>query len=48
MMKSIDGPATIEKMGIKSIEMAEIKYDVHKVNKEVLKIMRIQWNVFLV
>ena len=32
----------IDKMGVKSREMAEIKYDVHKVNKEMLKIMRIQ------
>lgn len=42
MMKFIDNPGLIEKMGIKSREMAEIKYDVHKVNKEMLKIMRIQ------
>jgi glycosyltransferase involved in cell wall biosynthesis len=42
MMKFIDNPALVEKMGVKSREMAEIKYDVHKVNKEMLKIMRIQ------
>jgi len=42
MMKFIDKPALVEKMGIKSREMAEIKYDVHKVSKEMLKIMRIQ------
>ena len=42
MMKFIDNPALIEKMGVKSREMAEIKYDVHKVNESMLKIMRIQ------
>jgi len=42
MMKFIDNPALAEQMGIESRKMAEIKYDVHKVNKEMLKIMRIQ------
>jgi glycosyltransferase involved in cell wall biosynthesis len=42
MMKFIDNPALAERMGIESRKMAEIKYDVHKVNKEMLKIMRIQ------
>ena len=41
MMKFIDDPALIEEMGIKSRKMAEIKYDVHKVNKEMIKIMRV-------
>jgi hypothetical protein len=41
MMKFIDDPALIEEMGIKSRKMAEIKYDVHKVNKEMVKIMRV-------
>ena len=37
----IENSDQIEKMGIESRKMAEDKFDVHKVNEEMLKIMEI-------
>lgn len=41
MEKFIANPSLIEKMGKKSREIAEEKYDVHKVNNEMFRIMKL-------
>ena len=42
MMKFVNRPETIRTMGVKSRGVAKEKYDVHKVNKEMLRIMGIK------
>jgi glycosyltransferase involved in cell wall biosynthesis len=42
MMKFVNQPENVRKMGIKSRSIAEDKFDVHKVNHEMLKIMEIE------
>jgi hypothetical protein len=41
MIWFIENSDQIERMGIESRKMAEDKFDVHKVNEEMLKIMEI-------
>jgi glycosyltransferase involved in cell wall biosynthesis len=42
MMKFVNRPETIRTMGVKSRGVAKERYDVHKVNKEMLRIMGIK------
>ena len=43
IMKFVNQPETVRKMGVKSREMAEEKYDVYKVNDFMLRKMKIKY-----
>ena len=39
MKKFVDSPSLVHSMGLQSRVIAENKYDVHKINKEMIKIL---------